>query len=143
MICHPFEQMAACLDVVCGGVLDRFPRLRVGFFESGLGWLLYWLDRMDEHVETLGRFARWIERRPSEAFREQCFVSMDTDNGANLAPVVERGLDRCVLWGSDYPHYDCIYPGAYKGLLASCEGIHPDVIARVTLDNPRRFMALD
>lgn len=143
MICHPFEQMAACLDVVCGGVLDRFPRLRVGFFESGLGWLLYWLDRMDEHVETLGRFARWIERRPSEAFREQCFVSMDTDNGANLAPVVERGLDRCVLWGSDYPHYDCIYPGAYKGLLASCAGIHPDVVARVTLDNPRRFMALD
>jgi predicted TIM-barrel fold metal-dependent hydrolase len=142
MICHPFEQMAASLDVVCGGVLERFPRLRVGFFESGLGWLLYWLDRMDEHVETLGRFAPWIERRPSEAFREQCFVSMDTDNGANLGPVAERGLAGCVLWGSDYPHYDCIYPGAYKGLLESCSGLDESVISAVIQDNPRRFMGL-
>jgi hypothetical protein len=33
--------------VIAGGVLDRFPRLRVGFFESGLGWIPYWLDRLD------------------------------------------------------------------------------------------------
>ncbi len=143
MICHPFEQMAACLDVVCGGVLERFPNLRVGFFESGLGWLLYWLDRMDEHLETLGRFTPWIERRPSEAFRDQCFVSMDTDNGANLGPVVERGLERCVLWGSDYPHYDCIHPGAYKGLVESCAGIDASALEAVVYHNPRRYMGMD
>jgi predicted TIM-barrel fold metal-dependent hydrolase len=142
MICHPFEQMAACLDLVCGGVLDRFPALRVGFFESGLGWLLYWLERMDEHQETLGRFTPWLERRPSEAFREQCFVSMDTDNGKNLDAVASRGFARCVLWGSDYPHYDCIYPGAYKGLLESCRGVPDSVVREVTCENPRRFMGL-
>ena len=142
MICHPFEQMAACLDIVCGGALNRFPTLRVGFFESGLGWLLYWLDRMDEHVETLGRFAPWIERRPSEAFREQCFVSMDTDNGKNLEAVAEAGLSRCVLWGSDYPHYDCIYPGAFKGLLESCSGVDQSVIDAVIHDNPKRYKGL-
>jgi uncharacterized protein len=37
MICHPFEQMAACLDIVAGGVLERHPGLRVAFLESGLG----------------------------------------------------------------------------------------------------------
>lgn len=142
MICHPFEQMAACLDIVCGGVLDRFPRLRVGFFEAGLGWLLYWIERMDEHVDTLGRFAPWIERRPSEAFREQCFVSMDTDNGKNLEAVAAAGLSGCVLWGSDYPHYDCIYPGAYKGLLESCGGVDKAVIEAVIHHNPRRYMGL-
>ncbi len=143
MICHPFEQMAACLDIVCGGVLDRFPRLRVGFFESGLGWLVYWLDRMDEHQETLGRFAPWIERRPSEAFREQCFVSADTDNGANLVEIAEHGLERCVLWGSDYPHYDCIYPGAYKEFVRTSAGVDDAVRELVTYHNPRRYMALD
>ena len=45
MICHPFEQMAACLDIIAGGVLERHPGLRVAFLESGLGWLEYWLER--------------------------------------------------------------------------------------------------
>ncbi len=97
--------------------------------------------RHERSVATL--FAPWVKRKPSEAFAEQCFVSMDTDNGANLGPVAERRLERCVLWGSDYPHYDCIYPGAYKGLLESCAGIDASVVTAVTHDNPRRFMALD
>src|SRR5690606_24263587 len=38
MVCHPFEQMACVMEVVASGVLDAHPGLRVGFFESGLGW---------------------------------------------------------------------------------------------------------
>jgi predicted TIM-barrel fold metal-dependent hydrolase len=37
MVCHPFEQQAACMDVICGGVLERFPKLRVAFLEAGGG----------------------------------------------------------------------------------------------------------
>lgn len=39
MIYHAFGQMAAVLDIVAGGVLERHPKLRVAFLESGLGWL--------------------------------------------------------------------------------------------------------
>src|SRR5580765_1466536 len=43
------------LSVIIGeGVLDRFPKLRFVFLESGCGWLPYWLERMDEHYEVLG-----------------------------------------------------------------------------------------
>ena len=142
MVCHPFEQMASCLDIVCGGVLDAFPRLRVGFFESGLGWLAYWLDRMDEHFETMRRFTPWLTRRPSELFREQCFASMDPDDGNALADIAERGLAHCVLFGSDYPHYDCVYPGALAELEKSCGQVGAEVLDQVKLDNPRRFMGL-
>ena len=48
MIAHPFGQMAVMMDLIAGGVMDRFPQLRVGFFESGLGWIPYWLDRLDD-----------------------------------------------------------------------------------------------
>ncbi len=140
---NPGEHFNSALEAFTAGELETAVAcLRVGFFESGPGWLLYWLDRMDEHVETLGRFAPWIERRPSEVFREQCFVSMDTDNGQNLEAVAEAGLSRCVLWGSDYPHYDCIYPGAYKGRLESCREINPSVIEEVIFHNPQRYIGL-
>lgn len=43
---HPMEQMMALLALIEGGVLERHPRLRVGFLESGCGWLPYWLWRL-------------------------------------------------------------------------------------------------
>src|SRR5262249_56038483 len=36
MICHPFEQMAACLDIIPAAVLHLHPPLRVPFLESPL-----------------------------------------------------------------------------------------------------------
>jgi predicted TIM-barrel fold metal-dependent hydrolase len=37
MVCHPWEMQGACLDIVCGGVLSKFPKLKVAFLEAGLG----------------------------------------------------------------------------------------------------------
>ncbi|MEE8166820.1 MAG: hypothetical protein V3T64_14735, partial [Myxococcota bacterium] len=64
-------------------------------------------------------------------------------NGANLVEIAEHGLERCVLWGSDYPHYDCIYPGAYKEFVRTSAGVDDAVRELVTYHNPRRYMALD
>src|SRR5260370_11096721 len=44
MVCHPFEQQAACMDIICGGGLERFPKLKLGFLESGVGCGGYWLE---------------------------------------------------------------------------------------------------
>lgn len=54
MFGHPFEQMIALSVILGEGVLDRFPKLRFVFLESGCGWLPYWFHRMDEHYEVLG-----------------------------------------------------------------------------------------
>ena len=77
MVCHPFEQMACAMEVLASGVLDRHPGLRVGFFESGMGWLPYWLDRLDDHKHSMGHLVPDLKRRPSEIWAEQCFVTME------------------------------------------------------------------
>ncbi len=143
MVAHPFGQMAALLDVVAGGVLDRYRRLRVGFFESGLAWIPYWLDRLDEHFEVMGHFTPELKRRPSEIVRESCCVSMEADERRGLEWMVERDLAGCVLWGSDYPHFDATYPGAYEAARETFEAVGADVVARVVDANPRRFMGVD
>ncbi|MFN0091125.1 MAG: amidohydrolase family protein [Acidimicrobiales bacterium] len=143
MVCHPFEQMAAVLDVIAGGVLDRFPSLRIGFFESGMGWLPYWIERFDEHQRTMGHLVPTLRRRPSEAFAEQCFITMEAGEAEALGQVHELGLSGCVLWGSDYPHYDCTYPGALAELEASLAEVGaPGLRERVLWANPRRFLGL-
>ena len=47
----PFDIMFAATTVVCGGVLERFPRLRVALLEAGSGWGPYLFERLDEHYE--------------------------------------------------------------------------------------------
>ncbi len=143
MVCHPFEQMACVMEVVASGILDDHPRLRVGFFESGLGWLPYWLDRLDEHKETMGHLVPRLQREPTEIWSEQCFVTMEAGEGEALAQLADMGLAHTVVWGSDYPHYDCTYPGALAELDESLErvgrsGLRTDVV----YTNARRFMGL-
>jgi len=145
MVCHPFEQMAAVLDIIAGGVLDQHRTLRIGFFESGLGWLPYWLNRMDEHKESMGSKVPALTREPTEIFREQCFITMESDEGAAFAQLVEAGLEDNVMWGSDYPHYDCTYPNARGELdetFAQVPGLNPELRRKVMHDNPRRFLGL-
>jgi hypothetical protein len=88
----------ACLDVVCGGVLSKFPKLKVAFLEAGLGWIGHWLDRMDGHFDKMGHYVPWLKRKPSDMFREQCFISMDPDEHS-IGVVASMGLENCVIWG--------------------------------------------
>src|SRR5262249_33598821 len=53
-IYHPLEQMLAVVSMVTGGVMERFPGLKVGFLEAGCGWLPFWLERLDDHFDKLG-----------------------------------------------------------------------------------------
>ena len=143
MVCHPFEQMASVMEIVASGILDDHPRLRVGFFESGLGWLPYWLDRLDEHKESMGHLVPRLKREPTEIFSEQCFVTMEAGEGEAFAQLADMGLAHTVVWGSDYPHYDCTYPGALAELDETFERIgRNDLRSEVVYTNARRFMGL-
>src|ERR1700674_4424224 len=44
---NPFEMMRAIGALIGGGVLEKFPRLRVAFLEAGAGWLPYWMGGLD------------------------------------------------------------------------------------------------
>ncbi len=146
MVCHPFEQMASVMEVVASGILDDHPKLRVGFFESGLGWLPYWLDRLDEHKQAMSHLVPRLKREPTEVFSTQCFVTMEACEGEAFEQVAQMGLAHTVVWGSDYPHYDCTYPGALKELDDTFAGFKNEKLQaqrnEVIYTNARRFMGL-
>ena len=79
MICHPFEQQAACMDVICGGVLAEVPAPESRLPRIGDRMAGYWLDRMDGHFEKMGTYVPWLKKPPREYFIEQCYLTMDPD----------------------------------------------------------------
>lgn len=101
--------------LVCGGVLERHPRLTVVVLEAGGGWLGHWFDRFDHFAQVYGWMAPHLTRKPSEYFKQQCYVSFDPDETTLplLAPVI--GEER-IVWASDYPHLDATFPGVVDEL---------------------------
>jgi len=121
---HAFEHMLACAQLMAMGVMDRHPGLRFVFLEAGGGWAPYWIERLDHQVSRFGGYAPDMKLLPSEYFARQCWISFEVDEHTLplLAPVV--GTDR-IVWGTDYPHPDCTFPGMGKELRAAIAGL-PD-----------------
>jgi len=107
VISHPFEQMMAMMALLCGGVLERHPTLKVGFFEAGCSWAPYWIARLDDHFEhpKLGKYMTGLDLKPSEYFQRQCVVSCDPGDPTIPLAVQGLGADK-ILFATDYPHFD-------------------------------------
>ena len=139
---HPMEQMMAMLALVEGGVLERHPQLRVGFFESGCGWLPYWLWRLDEEFEQLyWEVKDRIKMKPSEYFRRQCFIGIEPSE-PYLGEVIKYiGADN-LLFGSDYPHMDH-KPKIVEEAVALEEKLSKETVRKILWDNPARFYGIE
>ena len=140
-ISHSFEQMFAALSLICGGVLERFPRLKVGFFEAGCSWVPYWIARLDDHFahRILGRYMP-IKLRPSEYFERQCAVTCDPHDESVSLAVEGIGAHR-ILFATDYPHFDS--GGNAVGKFLGVRGISAANQRRILAENAVAFFGLD
>ncbi len=111
IISHTMEMMLAALSMIWGGVCERHPKLRVGFLESGGGWIAPWLDRMDRHFDDQGFNDSGLKTRPSDIFRRQCWISFEPVEGS-LKHLADYIGPNKILWATDYPHRDGFFPGA-------------------------------
>jgi predicted TIM-barrel fold metal-dependent hydrolase len=139
LLSHPLEQMAAMASLVLDGALDRHPTLKVAFLESGTGWLPYWLHRLDEHLEWAGSDAR----PASVAFAEQCVISSEADDDLVAGVAGTVGADH-VLWASDFPHPDALFPDAATTFVRECRerGVEDGDLATIFWDAPLDFYGL-
>jgi uncharacterized protein len=139
---HPMELMMALLALIEGGVLERHPQLRVGFLESGCGWLPYWLWRLDQEYKNLGWEVKDnVKMKPSEYFRRQCFISMEPSEPYIHEIINYIGCDNLML-GSDYPHIDH-EPDIMKEAVMLQERLPKETVQKILWDNPRRFYGME
>jgi predicted TIM-barrel fold metal-dependent hydrolase len=107
---HSMAMMLAAVDVVGGGVCERFPGLTMAFLEGNCSWAPWLLWRLDEHWEMSAAYDHPdLKIAPSEYFRRQCYLSVECDE--EPAEMVTRyGLEDRIVFSTDYPHADSKYP---------------------------------
>ncbi|MFZ5528275.1 MAG: amidohydrolase family protein [Pseudomonadota bacterium] len=139
---HPMEAMMALLSLIEGGVLERFPKLRVAFLEAGCSWLPHWLWRLDhlayQHMraEVAGR----VTKPPSLYVKAQCWFSFECDEYLLSETFEAVGHDRFIL-GSDYPHVDHAL-NALDGLARHLGGLSPQQRRGILWDNPAALLGI-
>jgi predicted TIM-barrel fold metal-dependent hydrolase len=118
MMWHTFSQplgiMFVAVSLCSGGVLERFPKLRVALLEGNCAWAPWLFHRLDEHYEWVGwHEARDLCMRPSEYFRRNCFLSVEADEEP-ARQYIEWFGDENLVFSTDYPHGDSKYPHAVE-----------------------------
>ena len=85
-------------DIICSGVLERHPRLKIIVAETEVGWIPFWLEELDKRLRRKGE----LPLLPSEYFYRQCYATFSDDpvGGQLLA----RWGGGSFLWANDYPH---------------------------------------
>jgi predicted TIM-barrel fold metal-dependent hydrolase len=123
------------------GVFERYPNLRVSFGESGIGWIPYALDRMDFEFED--RFRDLMKLKPSEYWQRQCKATFQYDViGPKLLGVNNLMTVDTLMWGSDYPHTDGIWPESTKYIEEQFVGLSREDIHKITCENAAKFYNL-
>ena len=106
-----------------------------------MGWVPYFFDRLDEHVEKRGQLTPACKRKPREYLaRGQLHVSCEPEESA--LPFVTATLgDHFVMYASDYPHWDSDFPNSTRGLRERTD-LAPEVKARILGENAAAFYRL-
>jgi predicted TIM-barrel fold metal-dependent hydrolase len=122
-------------DLIFSGVFERHPRLRVVSAEHEVGWLPFFVERMDytytQRATKGHRFASGV--RPSDFVRTNVWAQFCEDPMAS-AVANAIGSDR-LLWGSDYPHSEGLFPRSREVFAARTADLDDAARSRIATDN--------
>jgi predicted TIM-barrel fold metal-dependent hydrolase len=124
------------MSIIFAGVLEHRPNLKIVIGEAGTGWIPYILDRMDAEWEDQFKDLD-LKMRPSEYWYRQCYATYQSDPvGVKL--LEELGVDN-IMWGSDFPHPDGIYPDSQEYIEKELGHLPADIKRKIICDNAARL----
>ena len=140
---QPMNIVQCAADLVWSPMFKKFPALRVALSEGGIGWVPYFLERID-YVYSHHR--AWTnqdfgDKLPSQVFNENvltCFI----DDAVGIEVRHHLNMD-FIHWECDYPHSDCTWPNSPEMAMKWLGGLPDADINRITHLNAMRNFTYD
>jgi predicted TIM-barrel fold metal-dependent hydrolase len=127
-----YQGAADYFGIVLGGALDRFPDLQIVLAESGIGWIPHMLERLDYVVDNDYGDLR-LGLRPSEYWHRQMYATFSQDQiGIDLVAELDPSS---VMFASDYPHPDGVFPDSRTCFAAQVGRLSTDATERIGWQN--------
>jgi predicted TIM-barrel fold metal-dependent hydrolase len=143
MTLSPINIVQAAADLVWSRVLRKFPDLHFALSEGGIGWIPYFLERIDY---TYQHHKAWTDqdfgnKLPSQLFNERiitCFI----DDAVGIENRHHLNIDN-ITWECDYPHSDSTWPQAPELVMKYLYTLPDDEINKITHLNAMRLWQYD
>jgi predicted TIM-barrel fold metal-dependent hydrolase len=135
--------MMSVVDFLWSGILVRYPKLKLAYAESQMGWLPYVLERIDDVWEDNQGWAqtKQIPEPPSAYFHRNMWMCFFKDQtGIDMRDKI--GIDR-ITFETDYPHSDSTWPDTQAVAARLFDGLNDHEIYRIVRGNAIDLFALE
>lgn len=145
---YGFRGSKQVVQMIWGGVFERFPKINIYVAEVQIGWVPNWMDQMDNEY---GRQQYWAERvlglprlrrLPSEYARENCYWGFNRNPAGVRIARQEMGVDR-VMWASDFPHLESDWPNSQRVIKENFAGVPENETWKMIVGNAVDYFRLD
>jgi len=96
------------------GLPERFPKLKVCWIESGLAWIPFLMQRLDNEWMMRSSEVPLLKRKPSDYMREMFYSSQPMEMVGNREALEQTfkmiNAETQLMYASDYPHWDMDLP---------------------------------
>ena len=126
---------------VFSGILDRHPKLRIGWFEGGIAWVPTALQDA-EHM--LASYRHMFNHQLSHDVRHYWDNHMSASfmvDPLGLRLIDQIGVDN-VMWSSDYPHNESTFGYSEKSLASVVEAVGPENAVKIVSTNIKNFLGV-
>ena len=143
---QPMTIVQAAADLVWSRVLKEFPNIKIALSEGGIGWVPYFLDRIER---TYDMHHHWTgqdlgDLTPTERFLQNVLLCFISDPGGRARSSTGSARQN-VCWEMDYPHSDSAWPTGpediYRDITAA--GLTDDDIDNITHRTAMRWFDYD
>jgi predicted TIM-barrel fold metal-dependent hydrolase len=115
-----FYNMVHLTNCVINGLPERFPDLKWIWMESGLAWIPFMMQRLDNEYSMRTSEAPLLKMKPSEYMRRNFYYTTQPIEDGNLEALELTmrmiNAESQLLFASDYPHWDFNLPSTIYDL---------------------------
>jgi len=130
------------VNIICSGMLDRFPELKIVSVESGCGWIPFILEALDYELAENAPMARAaLSLTPTEYFRRQIYATTWFER-TNLPSMVAAVGEDNIMFETDYPHPTCLYPDPLKTAAETMRDLSTTAQRKILGENAARLYHL-
>jgi uncharacterized protein len=128
---------------IVNGLPERFPKLKVGWIESGLAWVPFMMQRFDNEYMMRSSECPSLKMKPSDYMRQMYFTTQPMEMVGNSGMLQETfkmmNAETQLCYASDYPHWDMDLPSTIFDLPFLSEQGKRNILS----DNARRFLNVE
>lgn len=132
----PLNSIRCMVDWLTSGLFISYPNLRVVLAECEIGWVPFFLNKLDhvwEHRRAWNEFSDKLPNPPSSYVRDHMYFTF-FDDKFGLDNIDAIGPDN-VMFETDYPHQDTNWPNSQAIGAEQTKELSPELAEKVLRGN--------